>query len=467
MSLFNSHMSGQIRSDAGRMVQLAWPVIVARLGIMTMALVDTIVVGQYSTAELARLSMAFPPVSMILVAGIGMLGGTSVMAARYQGNGQTQLIGGVWHRALGYALIFGVMGLPMGLFGRQILIALGQPAELIDGAAAVLLVLALGMPFHLIYVASAQLMEGLSRPMPGMVMMLAANVLNLILNLVLVAGWGGLPGFGALGTAWATTGSRLALALGLSAYIWYLDGHQAMGIRRIGTASSNPYAGAEQLRLGLANGASLTVEQFAFVSMSVLAGWLGANALAAYSLTINFLAIVFMVALGLGVAAAVMVSEAYGRRHFHDVRRIGFVAIALNIGLMGIAAIITFGMPHTLAALYAGDPVLVDIAAPLILLAGLAVIFDGTQTVASQVLRARGEAWMPTLSHILSYVGVMVPLAYWLVFTMNHGVDGLMESIIIASILSSGLLVLRFGYLSWRERGWAISANLSTNPHHH
>jgi len=388
--------TGHLWSDAARMVQLAWPVIVARLGIMTMALVDTIVVGQFSTAELARLSMAFPPVSMILVAGIGMLGGTSVMAARYQGNGQINLIGGVWHRALGYALIFGIIGVPMGLFGRQILSALGQPAELIDGASAVLLVLALGLPFHLIYVASAQLMEGLSRPMPGMVMMLGANVLNLILNLLLVGGFWGLHGYGALGTAWATTLSRLFLAAGLSLYIWRLDGHQAMGLRRIGTATSNPYAGAEQFRLGLANGASLTVEQFAFVSMSVIAGWIGANELAAYSLTINLLAVIFMIALGLGVAAAVMVSEAWGRKNMADVRRLGFLGLGLNVGLMSLAALITFIFPDALANLYASDPLLVKIAAPLIALAGFAVIFDGTQTVAAQILRARGEAWMPT-----------------------------------------------------------------------
>ena len=72
--------------------------------------------------------------------------------------------------------------------------------------------------------------------------------------------------------------------------------------------------------------------------------------------------------------------------------------------------------------------------------------------MAAQILRARGEAWMPTASHILSYVGVMVPAAYILVYSFEQGAAGLLQAIILASILSSVLLVVRFFYLIWRER---------------
>jgi Na+-driven multidrug efflux pump len=46
----------------------------------------------------------------------------------------------------------------------------------------------------------------------------------------------------------------------------------------------------------------------------------------------------------------------------------------------------------------------------------------------------------------------MVPAAYILVYSFDQGAAGLLQAIILASILSSGLLVVRFFYLIWRER---------------
>jgi len=69
---------------------------------------------------------------------------------------------------------------------------------------------------------------------------------------------------------------------------------------------------------------------------------------------------------------------------------------------------------------------------------------------------------MPAASHILSDVGVMVPAAYRLVFTFEQGVAGLLQAINVASILSSGLLVLRFFYPTRRER--AVMPQAAPSP---
>jgi MATE family multidrug resistance protein len=442
-------------ADTARMSQLATPVIIARIGIMTMVMVDTVVVGRYSTAELARISMAFPPVSVLLVAGIGMVGGTSVMAARLRGSGDYEQIGAVWHRGLIYALGLGLLGLPMAAFAGPILRLLGQPLDLIDGAAPALAILALSVPFHLVYVTNAQFMEGLGRPLPGMILMVAANFVNLGLNLLFVGTIDGLWALGAIGTALATTLARAFLAIGLGVYIWRLDDHKTMNIRTR-APQVDPKAGHEQWHIGLANGASLGVEQTAFASMSILAGWVGADALAAYTIGLNSLAFIFMVALGFGVAAAVMVSEAYGAKNLKAVWRLSFLALGLNLGLMTLAGGAINLWPVELAGLFTNDPGLLLPVAGLIGLAGIAVIFDGSQTVAAQVLRARGETWVPTASHFISYIFVMVPLGYMLAVRWGRGAEGLLDAIILASILSSGLLVLRIVLLVVRDKSKAL-----------
>ncbi len=442
-------------ADTARMSQLATPVIIARIGIMTMVMVDTVVVGRFSTAELARISMAFPPVSVLLVAGIGMVGGTSVMAARLRGSGDYEQIGAVWHRGLIYALGLGLLGLPMAAFAGPILRLLGQPVDLIDGAAPALAILALSVPFHLVYVTHAQFMEGLGRPLPGMILMVIANFVNLGLNLILVGTIDGFWAMGAVGTALATTLARAFLAISLGLYIWHLDDHKTMHIR---TAAPriDPQAGHEQWHIGLANGASLGIEQTAFASMSILAGWVGAEALAGYTIGLNSLAFIFMVALGFGVAASVMVSEAFGAKNLKAVRRLSFLALGVNLALMTTAGLATNLWPLELAGLFTNDAGLLMPVAGLIALAGIAVIFDGSQTVAAQILRARGETWVPTASHFISYIFVMVPLGYLLAIRWGQGAQGLFDAIILASILSSGLLVWRIILLVVRDHRKAL-----------
>ncbi|MES1202090.1 MAG: MATE family efflux transporter, partial [Pseudomonadota bacterium] len=75
---------------------------------------------------------------------------------------------------------------------------------------------------------------------------------------------------------------------------------------------------------------------------------------------------------------------------------------------------------------------------------------DGGQSVCSSALRARGDNWFPTASHILAYVFVMPPLGFYLGEISGWGVRGLMTAILLSSVLSVSVLVARFALLSRR-----------------
>ena len=54
--------------------------------------------------------------------------------------------------------------------------------QLVNEGGKVVRILALGLPFMVIYMTSAYFLEGLKRPTPAMVFMLIANAINLVLN---------------------------------------------------------------------------------------------------------------------------------------------------------------------------------------------------------------------------------------------------------------------------------------------
>ncbi len=216
--------------------------------------------------------------------------------------------------------------------------------------------------------------------------------------------------------------------------------------------SDGPGAAAEQRRLGYGAGASQLVESAAFSGMNLVVGVIDALTVAGWAVVLNFTAIVFMTPLGMSVASAVLVARAYGARDEAGVRRaaiLGFGAAAVY-GLA--AAAVTIPLRGLIASAYASDPALVATASGAIGLAALFLCPDAVQVVAAQALRARWDVLAPTLTHILSYALVMLPLGWFLTVRMHQGLNGAVLAVILASLMSAGLLLARFWMLDRPSR---------------
>jgi MATE family multidrug resistance protein len=72
---------------------------------------------------------------------------------------------------------------------------------------------------------------------------------------------------------------------------------------------------------------------------------------------------------------------------------------------------------------------------------------DALQVVVAQSLRARGDVWVPSGTHFVSYILVMAPLAWWLAIPYGLGVNGIVLSVGVSSLISAGLLLGRFWML--------------------
>jgi MATE family, multidrug efflux pump len=114
---------------------------------------------------------------------------------------------------------------------------------------------------------------------------------------------------------------------------------------------------------------------------------------------------------------------------------------------MAIAGVTALIFARLIARAFTAEPVLQAALVALIPFAALIPVPDGGQGVTAAALRARGDNWFPTASHLLAYVIVMPPLAFWLGEAQGKGVAGLMTAILIASVLSVGVLVGRFAVL--------------------
>jgi MATE family multidrug resistance protein len=426
---------------AARLIRLAGPVALARLGIMGMGIADTIMVGQMAPEELPYQALGWAPTAVFLVGGIGLLTGVQVLAARVIGQGRPDMAGIVLRRGLMLALIVGLAASLALAFGTEPLLrTLGVEARLVEPAARVAAVLGVSIPLHLAFVAGSYFLEAVGRPGVGATIMWSANLLNIAVNAALI------PTLGAEGSAWATVASRVFLAGALLGWIYFRFAGAAFGVRSRPDAAAPSYRAL--LTVGIAAAVSQIAEAGAFGGMTIIAGRISAADVAAYQIIINIMALVFMLALGVATATQVLVSEAIGARDKATASNAGWMGLGLIVAVMTVIGVVFSLAGGPIARGFSADAALVALVAAALPIAALALPPDGGQVVAAAALRGRGDNWFPTASHVLCYVAIMPPLGWWLAEHGGRGVGGLIEAIAWASLVSVSVLAARLWFLA-------------------
>jgi MATE family multidrug resistance protein len=437
------------RGELRALIRLATPIVLARLGIQMMGLADAVVVGRFSAQQLGYHALGWTPTVIILSSAIGLLSGVQIYTARRVGEGRPELVGVVLRRGLVYALQLGIGATALLALGAPPLLqALGMEADLARGAGVVAVVFSLSLVPYLLSMALSYHLEAVGRTQPGMWGMWVANAVNLAMLLWLVPGGFGVAPLGAIGAAWSTFVARIFLLVWMAVAV--LRGPAEVVRAVFARPVREPHAEAEQRRVGYGAGLSVAAEVSAFTGMNIIAAWISPIAVAAWAVTQNLTAVIFMIPLGLAGAAAVRVGRAYGARDAAGVARATLTAAGLAAAIaLGISALVAvFARP--LAAVYATDPALLAMAAPAVMLCAAFLVPDAVQVVLANALRARADVVMPTILHIASFLGLMLPLGWFLALPMGMGVSGCVWAVVVASFVVTGLLFARYGWLRLR-----------------
>ncbi len=451
-------LKNRVIRHTSELVRLAGPTVVSRSGFLLLALADTVMTGRYNTTELAYLSIGMGVVMPLLITAIGMIMGTLVLTANAFGGERYSECGPVWRRSLAYACLLGSGCVAVGFFGEPLMLLLGQTADVAHDGGEIFLILSLGLPGHLLFLSSSYFLEGIGRPKMGMFVMIWANILNVILNWVLIDGTSWFGPLGSEGAAWATTASRWFMAISAAGIVWYMADHERFNIR--GKVMGGFSSWQELRRMGYAIGLSVGVESTAFAALNVFAGWLGKLPLAAYGLTLNLVALAFMIAIGVGSATAVRVGIASGRGDHQDAALAGWTGLGVSSVGMLIVGVGTYFFAGSLAGIYTDDPALLREAILSVTFITWVFVPDGGQAVMANALRGRKDVWAPSIIQTVSFYGVLVPVGYTSAIIFETGVVGLFHGILSGCIVSLIWLSLRFHGLAKRDAKNAEAGNL-------
>lgn len=428
------------REDVRATVRLALPVVVIQVGMMTMGVVDTIMVGHVSTRALAAVALGNLYFFGLAIFAIGTLMVLDPVVAQAVGARDRTAVARGIQRGVLLAALLAVPAVLLLLGAGHFMVFARQPAEVVPLAAAYAVRLAPGVLPFFVFVVFRQSLQSMRVTAPIVVAIVVANVANAGLNWALIFGHLGAPAMGVLGSAWATTASRWLLAILLMALVWR---RLAPFLWPILPEIWRPAPLGRMLRLGLPIGSQLVLEFGAFALVALMMGWMGTLEMAGHQVAINLASLTFMVPLGTADAASVLVGQAVGRADPRGARGASYAALLCGAGFMSVAGIVFLTLPAPLARMYTGEAAVIAVAAALIPLAGVFQVFDGLQAVAGGILRGLGETRVAMLVNLVGYWGLGLPVSYLLGFRAGLGPAGLWWGLVLGLGVVATILLVR------------------------
>ena len=429
---------------------MAYPVMLSQLGQVAVGVADSMMVGRLGALELAASSLANSIFFVALMFGIGISMGLTPLVSNAFGKGKTNQISRLFSNSLLINFLAGVALFGLVLLFSQSLSLLNQPEEVEALALPFLLIITASLVPLMLFQTFKQFVEGLSQTKQAMFITIAANLVNVFLNWLLIWGHWGFPELGFLGAAWATLISRVLMMVLMGGYVLTSKRYRDFKIQ-IFRFKPNWTLCQRILKIGVPTGFQFIFEVSAFSAAAIMMGWISVNALAGHQIALNLASISYMMATGLATAGMIRVSHYIGKEDFKGMREAGMVAFGMAATFMFVCALLFFVLRFFLPTLYIDDPQVISLAASLLVLAGLFQLSDGIQVVGLGVLRGLEDVKVPTVVTFLAYWGLGLPLGYFLAFTMGMAEKGIWIGLLIGLTLTAGLLLYRFDQLSKRK----------------
>lgn len=442
-------MFARLRPSFGElriMTRLAAPIVLVNIGMQSMGLVDTIMLGRVSAAALAAGALGHFYFYISTIIGIGIL--MSLDPVISQAVGARDHLGvarGVQRGVIlsvGIALVVAVLYIPSEAVFRF----LRQPEEVTALAARYVWWSIPGLLPFFLFNMMRQTLQAMRHLRYVVLAVLSANLVNGFLNWVLIYGHLGFEPGGVAGAAQSSSISRWYMMLALGAGAWKM---LSPALRPWRAESFRRAPLWRMLRLGFPVGLQFLAEGGAFGFVTVMAGWMGTVTLAGHEIALNLSAMTFMVPLGVSGAAAVMVGHAIGAGDTEASRRDAVTAIVCGVGFMALMAVLFANLSNVLANAYTTDVATRAIASTLIPIAAVFQVFDGAQVISSAVLRGAGDTRVPMILHTLSFWAVGIPFGALLAFGFDYGAQGLWwgltAGLAAAAVLQLARVKHRFG----------------------
>lgn len=368
--------------------------------------VDTAVVGRFASSQaLAAVGSNSSLISLMINLFLGVSLGSNVVIAHYIGQGSEKNINAAVHTAMLVAVLSGFFVLLLGqVIARPVLLLMGTPEDVIDLAVLYLRIYLLGMPCIMLYDFGASILRSTGDSKRPLYALIAAGIINTILNLVLVIGFG----LGVSGVAIATVISNMVS----SGIVLYILLHEQDPIRvELKQLSIVPKELKKILVIGIPAGLQGMMFSIANVCIQSAINSFGSNAIAGSAAALNFEFFAYFIVNAFAQTTVTFTSQNYGAGEVDRCKKVFRLNMVFSLVFCGmLSAIFVLGRGFFLR-LYTTDEAVLVFAAQRLLIATTLELLTSTYEISAGAMRGLGHSLLPA---IITCVGSCLLRLVWI-----------------------------------------------------
>jgi putative MATE family efflux protein len=418
---------------------LAVPMILELVMESTFAVVDIYFVGKLGAEAVATVGLTETFLFLLYSLAMGLATAVTAIIARRIGEGNKTNAGGAAVQSIFLAVLISIPFSIAGIFfSKELLGFMGGDVWAIEqGYRYTQWMLGSNAVIVLLFVINA-IFRGAGDAAIAMRVLWIANGFNIILDPLLIFGWGPIPAMGIEGAAIATTIGR-GIAVGVQLWTLFKGG------KHIRVDRSQLYWDAKTIlnivRTSLGGVGQMIVAMTSWIFLMRILADIGSEAVAGATIAIRIMMFSMMPAWGLSNAAATLVGQNLGAGHPDRAESSVWKIGSYNMVFLVIVSAVYFLFNKPLMGIFTEDARVIAIGAEWLQILSYSFMVYGWWMVSVQAFNGAGDTKTPTKINIVFFWLIQIPLSYFLAIMLDWQESGVFWAVFISET-SVGLFTL-------------------------
>ncbi len=430
--------------------KLALPMMAGAVLQNIFSLADLFFIGKLGYIAVAALSISGAVMSVMLMLIMGIATGTTALVAHFVGKQDYENADNTTFQTLLLGIISSILILLIGLFGTTPLLKLfGARGEVLPPAVIYLKINFIYSIFIFSFVGLNQALRGAGDAVTPLKILIIANLINIILDPLLIFGFGPFPRMGIAGSAAATVFSR---AVGMFFLLFHLlfrpsAIHLHKGMFRINI----PLMG-KIVKIGIFASLQVLLREMSFLMLIRLIASFGAPTLAAFGICSRLRMVIMMPGFGLANASAIMIGQNMGAGSPKRARASGWEAVRAYQTIIFPMIFFFIIFASFLISVFSQQPEVVRIGAIFLRFLSATLPFVAISIVLGRSVSGAGDTLAPAIITGIAKLLFCIPLAYLLSLFFHLNQNGIWLAMSASDILGSIIFLWYFKKDTWQKR---------------